>query len=106
LSADPAPTPVFAEPWQARAFALMLRLRERGHFTATEWSAALGKELNNTAQPDRPEEASHYYQHWLAALESLVLAKGLTDPQSLTERKEAWANAYRRTPHGKPVELG
>ena len=77
----------------------MLRLRERGCFTATEWSAALGKELNTTAQPH------DYYQHWLAALESLVLAKGLTDPKSLTERKKAWANAYRRTPHGKPVEL-
>jgi nitrile hydratase accessory protein len=106
LSAEPAPTPVFAEPWQARAFALMLRLRERGHFTATEWSAALGKELNNIVQPDRPEEASHYYQHWLAALESLVLAKGLTDRQALQLRKQAWAAAYRRTPHGKPVELG
>jgi nitrile hydratase accessory protein len=106
LSPEPASTPVFAEPWQARAFALMLRLRERGHFTATEWSAALGKELNNITAAGSPAEASDYYQHWLAALESLVLAKGLTDTQSLTERKEAWANAYRRTPHGKPVELG
>ena len=61
---------------------------------------------NNTAQPPQPAEAPDYYQHWLAALESLVLAKGLTDPKSLTERKEAWANAYRRTPHGKPIELG
>lgn len=106
MSAERAPAPVFAEPWQARAFALMLRLRERGHFTAAEWSAALGKELNNVPAPDSPTGTPDYYQHWLAALESLVLAKGLTDSQSLVERKEAWANAYRRTPHGKPVELG
>jgi hypothetical protein len=33
-------------------------------------------------------------------------AKGLTDPAALHDRKEAWAEAYRRTPHGKPVELG
>jgi hypothetical protein len=24
----------------------------------------------------------------------------------MQERKEAWAEAYRHTPHGKPVELG
>ena len=42
---------------------------------------------------------------WLAALERLVTAKGLTDRAALLDRKEAWAEAYRHTPHGKPVEL-
>ena len=41
----------------------------------------------------------------VAALERLVTAKGLTDVAALAERKEAWADAYRHTPHGKPVEL-
>jgi len=27
------------------------------------------------------------------------------DPAALAARKEEWAEAYRRTPHGKPVEL-
>jgi nitrile hydratase accessory protein len=96
---------VFAEPWQARAFALMLKLREQGHFTASEWSAALGQALREPAEPGETNATSSYYAHWLAALEAVVLAKGLTDPQSLLTRKEAWADAYRRTPHGKPVEL-
>ena len=96
---------VFAEPWQARAFALMLKLRERGHFTANEWSTALSEALRALACSDAPDEISSYYAQWLAALESLVLAKGLTDAPSLSSRKEAWADAYRRTPHGKPVEL-
>jgi hypothetical protein len=38
-------------------------------------------------------------------LERLVVDKGLTDGPALQARKEAWADAYRRTPHGKPVEL-
>ena len=42
---------------------------------------------------------------WVAALERLVTAKGLTDSPVLLERKEAWAEAYRHTPHGKPVTL-
>lgn len=97
--------PVFAEPWQARAFGLMLKLRELGHFTANEWSAALGEALRVPTGSGATDDNSTYYAHWLAALESLVLAKGLTDAQSLSSRKDAWADAYRRTPHGKPVEL-
>jgi cobaltochelatase CobN len=41
----------------------------------------------------------------LAALEGLVTAKGLSDVAALFERREAWADAYRHTPHGKPVQL-
>jgi hypothetical protein len=36
----------------------------------------------------------------------LVTAKGLSNRAALLERKEAWADAYRHTLHGKPVELG
>jgi len=52
-----------------------------------------------------PIRGSHYYEHWLAALERLVTGKGLTDHAALLQRKAAWADAYRHTPHGKPVEL-
>jgi nitrile hydratase accessory protein len=93
--------PVFAEPWQAQAFALAVKLSEHGHFTWKEWAAALADELK-AAEPD---DGSRYYEHWLAALERLAIAKGLTNPAAMLERKQAWADAYRHTPHGKPVEL-
>ena len=97
--------PVFAEPWQAQAFALAVKLSEQGHFTWKEWAAALADELKAAASRGEPDDGSRYYHHWLAALERLVTAKGLADPAALLARKEAWAEAYRRTPHGKPVEL-
>jgi len=97
--------PVFAEPWQAQAFALAIKLSEQGHFTWKEWAAALAQELQAAADRGEPDDGSHYYHHWLAALERLVTSKGLTDSAALLERKEAWADAYRHTPHGKPVEL-
>src|SRR5215471_445515 len=97
--------PVFAEPWQAQAFALAVRLSELGHFTWKEWAAALANELKLASDRDEPDDGSHYYEHWLAALERLVTAKGLSDPAVMLARKEAWADAYRHTPHGKPVEL-
>ena len=97
--------PVFAEPWEAQAFALAVKLSEEGYFTWKEWAAALAEELSAAAGRGEPDDGSQYYRHWLAALERLVAAKGLTDPASMLERKEAWAEAYRRTPHGMPVEL-
>ena len=97
--------PVFAEPWQAQAFALAVKLSEQGYFTWKEWSAALAGELKAAADRGEPDDGSHYYDHWLATLERLVTSKGLSDPETLLARKEAWAEAYRRTPHGKPIEL-
>jgi nitrile hydratase accessory protein len=91
--------PVFAEPWQAQALALAIKLHEAGAFTWTEWAQALGAE--RAADPD---DGGRYYDHWVAALEKLMSARGL-DATALAARKAAWADAYRRTPHGKPVEL-
>ena len=97
--------PVFAEPWQAQAFALAVRLSAQGHFTWKEWAGALADELKSAADRGEPDDGSRYYEHWLAALERLVTAKGLSDAAAMQERKEAWADAYRHTPHGMPVEL-
>ena len=97
--------PVFAEPWQAQAFALAVKLSEQGHFTWKEWAAALAAELKSVADRGDPDDGTHYYDHWLAALERLVTSQGLSAPAALADRKEACAASYRPTPHGKPVEL-
>ena len=65
--------PVFREPWEARAFALAVSLHEKGVFTWPEWAQALGGEI--AAAP--ADDGSHYYKHWLSALEKLVGSKGL-----------------------------
>ena len=97
--------PVFAEPWQAQAFALAVRLSAQGYFTWTEWADALASELKAAAERGEPDDGSKYYHHWLAALERMVAEKGLTDRAAMLARKEEWADAYRHTPHGKPVVL-
>jgi nitrile hydratase accessory protein len=97
--------PVFVEPWQAQAFALAIKLSEAGIFTWKEWAAALAAELKAAAERGEPDDGSRYYHHWQTALERLVLEKGLLDPSALVRRKGEWADAYRQTPNGKPVEL-
>jgi nitrile hydratase accessory protein len=95
--------PTFAEPWQAEAFALALNLAEAGVFTWREWAEALGREIA-AAGPADPAE--RYYEHWLAALEKLVDAKGLTDASERHARCDAWEAAARATPHGEAIVLG
>lgn len=84
---------------------MAVKLSEQGHFTWKEWAATLADELKAAADRGEPDDGTRYYHHWLAALERLVTAKKLSDSAELLARKEAWADAYRHTPHGKPVEL-
>ena len=97
---------MFAEPWQAQAFAIAVQLSAVGHFTWTEWTTALGEQLQAATKRGEPDDGSRYFEYWIAALEHLVADKKLTDLTALTERKEAWIDAYLNTPHGQPVELG
>ena len=93
--------PMFAEPWQAQAFALAVQLSAEGAFTWPEWAQALGAELAS----DPEDDGGRYYEHWVAALERLATARGMAGATELWRRKIEWAEAYLRTPHGRPVEL-
>jgi nitrile hydratase accessory protein len=80
------PEPVFAEPWEAHAFALAVKLSEAGFFTWSEWSTALAEELAAANRRGEPDSGSRYYHHWLAALERLVATKNLVAASSLLAR--------------------
>lgn len=97
--------PVFGAPWQAQAFALALALHERGVFSWAEWAAALTQAIRDAQAAGDPDHGDTYYRHWLDALERLVLAKGLADPDRLHALEHAWEDAAARTPHGQPIEL-
>ena len=97
--------PVFAEPWQAQAFAMALELHRTGHFSWTEWAEHLSAEIAAARESGDPDRGDTYYHHWLAALEKLVSEKGLASAAELDERKQQWDIAARHTPHGRPIEL-
>lgn len=94
--------PVFAEPWQAQAFALAVALHERGVFTWNEWADAISAEIREHAHDD---DGSRYYEFWLEALEHLLIAKGQTTHAAVDELAASWARAAEATPHGRPIEL-
>jgi nitrile hydratase accessory protein len=97
--------PVFKAPWEAQAFAMTLSLHTGGVFTWREWADALAAELAAAAARGEPDDGSHYYEHWLAALEKLVARKKLIPGDELERRVDEWDAAARATPHGKPIEL-
>jgi nitrile hydratase accessory protein len=97
--------PVFREPWEAQAFAMALALHARGLFTWNEWAAALADEIKRAQAAGDADTGETYYRHWLATLEGLVAAKGVTTSETLNRYRDAWDHAADRTPHGMPIEL-
>jgi nitrile hydratase accessory protein len=102
-AADDAP--VFNEPWEAHAFAIVLMLHRRGLFTWSEWARSLAARIAEAQAAGDADRGDTYYQHWLGALESLVSAKGATSKDELALYRKAWDHAADRTPHGQPIEL-
>jgi nitrile hydratase accessory protein len=90
--------PTFAAPWEARAFAMVRLLRDRGVVSASEWTAALSEQVGD-------EMAEVEYRHWLAALERVLTEKGLVSHGELQRNHAAWGRAALRTPHGEPIVL-
>jgi nitrile hydratase accessory protein len=87
--------PVFREPWEAQAFALVVKLHEQGHFTWPEWAALLAEEIAAAQRRGEVDLGTTYYRHWLRGLERISVAKGLVDPVELAERSAE----LERPPH-------
>lgn len=94
--------PVFAEPWQAEAFALTVALHEKGVFSWSEWAEVLSSEVK---KPGAARDGSDYYEHWLAALETLLASKGAAAKPEVDAFAAAWQRAAHATPHGEPILL-
>lgn len=78
---------VFAEPWQARAFALALALSERGVFSLRDFQVALIGKINSHEKSQSIAGTGDYYTRWIEALEDLLAQKNMlpSDRLSLLE---------------------
>jgi nitrile hydratase accessory protein len=81
--------PVFREPWEAQAFAMALALHARGLFTWPEWATSLADEIRCAQAAGDPDTGETYYRHWLASLEKLIAAKGVTSADTLHRYRDA-----------------
>lgn len=97
--------PVFDEPWQAQAMGLAVLLSERGAFSPSEWSQALGAAHRELLEQGAADTAQTYYESVALALERLLSGEGKLAADAIETRARDWRNAYLNTPHGEPVEL-
>ncbi|MGI9263201.1 MAG: nitrile hydratase accessory protein [Woeseiaceae bacterium] len=92
--------PVFAEPWQAQAFAVVVELIDSGDLSREEWANALGGALKEAEDQGDVDTGERYYDHWLTALERLAVDKKLAGWQELAdEKKEIADNDHHRREH-------
>lgn len=95
----------FSEPWHAQTLAMAQALVAAGHATAEDWAKALGRALSEAEADGQPDTEETYFRAALTAVERLAFERTSLTREALQVRKEAWANAYRQTPHGAPVAL-
>ena len=63
----------FAEPWEAKAFAIIVKLTQSGHFTWPEWVEHFSREVAAaTAVEVAGGQPPTYYEQWLSAAETLL----------------------------------
>ncbi|MGH8516972.1 MAG: nitrile hydratase accessory protein [Panacagrimonas sp.] len=101
--------PVFREPWEAQAFALVVQLHRRGVFTWTEWADALSGEIAAVKRRGEADTGIDYYRHWLAALEHLLEHKGIAGEARLRQRREEllanWPSGHDHVARRDPVAI-
>jgi nitrile hydratase accessory protein len=95
---------IFAKPWEARVFAIVVSLHEYGLYTWSEWADTLAARIRAAQTAGDSNTGDTYYQHWLGALEDILERKGIGAAETARWR-DAWLRAATRTPHGKPIEL-
>jgi nitrile hydratase accessory protein len=80
---------VFEAPWQGRAFGIGVALCERGVYG---WEAFQKQLIAVIGAADAAAEPAAYYEQWMAALERLLVDKGVLSHAEV----EARSAAYRR----------
>src|ERR1022692_321675 len=87
----------FSAPWEARAFAMALKMSESGLFTWDEFRAHLIEEIGHADKVRAHgwvEPGDGYYTYFLRALEKLLLEKALVDSAALEAAMREISNAH------------
>jgi nitrile hydratase accessory protein len=79
-----AQAPNFDADWQRRAFGVAVALSEFGHYPWSAFQQQLIAAIGGWESTSEPERDSwQYYQHWLTALERVLVEHGLVTPDEL-----------------------
>ena len=82
---------VFEAPWESRAFGVAVALHDAGAIDFERFRAHLIAEI---AEHGTNTEAEGYYEHWLDALQQLLLEEGVVSEPELDARAATIANEW------------
>lgn len=93
--------PLFAAPWQSRAFGMAIAMNQGG---ALDWEefrerlieriAEAGRAADGELAEDR--DGSHYYERWMVALTEMLVESGVVGAGELSERIREYRSGARR----------
>lgn len=79
----------FEHPWEIRAFAMAVTAHKELRFDWSEFQAALTTSIQSWESDQSSSDSSwSYYQHWVAALESLIVRRGLLAETELDKQTQ------------------
>jgi nitrile hydratase accessory protein len=83
---------VFNAPWEGRAFGMALAVRAQHRYSWRRLQSLLERRITAAGPAD---DGSHYYEHWIASLEDLLVEGGLISRADLDRRTEEYLAGER-----------
>ncbi len=101
---------VFAEPWQSRAFGMVMALTQAGVLDWEDFRQELITQIAGWEAAAAPDECFSYYGCWLAALEHVLVSRDLVAARAVRElaasiaaRPAGWDHGHDHDhDHGHP----
>lgn len=100
----------FDEPWQLRAFALAIAAHKSGQYPWSDFQSALIASIKGWEGVGEVGDAAwSYHEHWLDAIQAVMVDNDLVDVDLLEERVrevlDMPANRNHHEPHYEPVAV-
>jgi len=73
----------FADEWESQCFGMVTALIHSGHIGWDEFEPVLLERIGAWGDEDPKDHDGVFYSLWISALEELVVAKGLCDPDEI-----------------------
>ncbi|MEX3010619.1 nitrile hydratase accessory protein [Hoeflea sp. TYP-13] len=87
---------VFEEPWESRAFGMAAALADLGIFDWSDFQQSLITSIAKCEPGQDGLPSYRYYERWFAALEALVVERGLISTAEL----DTLVTDFCKRPHG------